>query len=98
MLAKLEKQGIGCFWRHHFAGVVCYADDIALIAPSPSALRLMFQTCNEFASSQCHNETKTQLIKFSSYLLEFDDAEFNFCGVKLSYSYTPWSHSEILFI
>ena len=28
----LEKQGVGCFWRHHFAGAVCYADEIALIA------------------------------------------------------------------
>lgn len=29
------------FWKHHFVGAVCYADDVALLAPSPSALRLM---------------------------------------------------------
>ena len=44
LLADLEKQGIGCYWKHHFDGDVCYADDIALIAPSSSALRLMLQS------------------------------------------------------
>ena len=100
LLADLEKQGVGCFWRHHFAGAVCYADNIALIVPSPSALHLMLQACNTFASSHSliFNATKTQLIKFSSYPSEFNDTEFNFCGVKLNYSYTPWSLSELGFI
>ena len=51
-----------------FAGAVCYADDIALIAPSPSALRHMLKTCSLFASehSLTFNASKTQLIKFAS--------------------------------
>ena len=40
LLADLEKQVVGCFWRHHFAGVACYADDIALIMPSVGSGRL----------------------------------------------------------
>ena len=32
-------------------GAVCYADDIALLAPSPSALRQMLTTCSSFATS-----------------------------------------------
>ena len=32
-------------WKHHFVGAVCYADDVALLAPSPSALRSMLNTC-----------------------------------------------------
>ena len=50
LLLQLEQQGIGCYWNHLFAGAVCYADDIALIAPSPSALRHMLKTCSLFAS------------------------------------------------
>ena len=48
-------------------GAVCYADDIVLIAPSPSALRLMLRTCSEFASSHSliFDTSKTQLIEFS---------------------------------
>ena len=37
----LEEHGAGCYWKHHFVGAVCYADDVALLAPSPSALRIM---------------------------------------------------------
>ena len=65
LLLALDKKDVGCFWRYHFAGAVCYADDIALIAPSSSALRLMLNTCNQFASSHSliFNAAKTQLIK-----------------------------------
>ena len=35
----LENNGVGCFWKHHFVEAVCYADDVALLAPSPSALK-----------------------------------------------------------
>ena len=32
----LEKEGVGCHWRHYYIGAVCYADDIVLLSPSPS--------------------------------------------------------------
>ena len=34
-----------------FVGVVSYADDIALLVPSPTALRLMLDMCSSFAST-----------------------------------------------
>ena len=40
LLLELERAGVGCFWRHHYVGAVCYADDLALLAPSLSALRI----------------------------------------------------------
>ena len=55
--------GVGCFWKHCLVGAVCYADDIALLAPSPSALRLMLKTCT-LSHSLLFNAKKTQLIKF----------------------------------
>ena len=30
LLQQLKQLGVGCFWKHHFIGAVCYADDIAL--------------------------------------------------------------------
>ena len=67
LLLELEKNGVGCYWNQHFVGAVCYADDIALLAPSPSALRLMLSTCTSFAAVHClvFNASKTQLIQFS---------------------------------
>ena len=69
LLLELEKQGVGCFWKHHFAGAVCYADDVALIAPSASALHLMLRACTQFASthSLIFNASKTQLITVLLY-------------------------------
>ena len=45
---------------------VCYADDVALLAPSPSGLRIMLKTCINFADQHnlSFNADKTQLIKF----------------------------------
>ena len=51
LLTELEKKGVGCYWNNHFVGGLCYADDIALLAPSPTALHLMLDTCSSFASS-----------------------------------------------
>ena len=39
----------GCFWDHHFVGSLAYADDLVLLAPSASSLRLMLKTCTDFA-------------------------------------------------
>jgi hypothetical protein len=44
-LTSLKNLGVGC---QHFVSAVCYADDIALLAPSPSALRLMLHHCESF--------------------------------------------------
>ena len=41
--------GVGCYWRQHYVGAVCYDDDIALLAPSPAALRLMLDAYSRFA-------------------------------------------------
>ena len=57
LLLELSRSGIGCFWGSVFAGAFCYADDIVLLAPCASALRIMLDICNSFAtyaSSICH--------------------------------------------
>ena len=88
LLLELEKQGFGCYWNHHFAGAVCYADDVALIAPSASALRLMLRVCTQFTSthSLIFNASKTQLIKFFRTSSGCDSTMFSFCGERLEYS------------
>ena len=68
LLLELKRQGIGCYWNKHFFGAICYADDLTLLAPSPSAaLHLMLNTCSSFATSHnlIFNADKTQLIRFS---------------------------------
>ena len=43
LLAELEKTGVDCFWNHHFVGAVCYADDVALLAPSGNSQEILSQ-------------------------------------------------------
>ena len=41
LLESLSDSKVGCHWGGYFAGAVCYADGIVLLAPSASALRNM---------------------------------------------------------
>ena len=52
LLQRLQKLGVGCHWEGMFVGGLCYADDLALIAPSAHALRRMLQVCSDFASEK----------------------------------------------
>ena len=67
LLTRLESQAVGCFWSHYFVGALGYADDIVLLAPSASALRMMLNTCCQFANhyNLLFNPGKTQLVRFS---------------------------------
>ena len=38
LLDSLEESSVGCYWGHHFAGALCYASDLVLLAPTASAL------------------------------------------------------------
>ena len=49
LLCTLQESVVGCHLGCDFVGGVCYADDLALLAPSPSALRMMLSICEEFA-------------------------------------------------
>ena len=66
LLEELSEQGVGCYWGHMFAGVLCYADDLVLLAPCASALRHMLSTCSSYADDNglLFNSSKTQLICF----------------------------------
>ena len=50
LLVALAKAGVGCFIGKNFVGALAYADDIVLLAPSPTALHKMLQICDEFAT------------------------------------------------
>ena len=66
LLEELSASGVGCYWGCMFAGAFCYADDIVLLAPCPSALRTMLSICSSYAISHRleFNANKTQLICF----------------------------------
>ena len=61
---NIVESRVGYFIGHHYAGAFAYADDIVLIAPSPSAMRTMLSICNKFtvSSEVCFNTLKSKCI------------------------------------
>ena len=51
LLVTLKHADIGCSWGGEISGALAYADDIVLLSPSTSGLRLMLRVCEDFASS-----------------------------------------------
>ena len=99
LLDELEKAGVGCHWNQHFVGALCYADDVALLVPSPAALRLMLNTCLLFAESHnlVFNAGKTQLIAFSRTAPAVTASTFfSFCGQQLKFCKTVTHLGHIL--
>ena len=89
LLEALSDTSVGCHWGGYFAGVVCYADDIVLLAPSASTLQhIMLRICESFASSHglLFNGCKTQLICFHSPGSDKQHPTIIFNNAKLHYS------------
>ena len=53
LLLHLRKSGIGCYIGNVFVGALAYADDLTLLAstPSPHAMRLLLQICEEYGKN-----------------------------------------------
>ena len=85
LLNLLKDSGVGCYWDGLFVGALGYADDLILLAPSPSALRLMLNLCESFAYSYGlkFNASKTQLIRFGLSLSNTCNARIVFCSEQL---------------
>ena len=81
LLDSLCSSGRGCFWGNHFCGALSYADNLAILAPSPDALRKMLAQCEAYAVSHDirFNVSKTQLICFHRSPCA-DQSRFLFCG------------------
>ena len=87
LLDSLEESSVGCYWGHQFAGALCYADDLVLLAPTASALRQMLSICDSYANSHglVFNANKTQLICFHSRHAECPLPVIYFNNLELQY-------------
>ena len=99
LLLELRQQGVGCYWNSYFAGAYAYAYDLAILAPSASALRRTLRCCESFASLHGlkFNPGKSQLIKFSAHAAGPSTLpSINFCGIPLGFSNTVVHLGNIL--
>ena len=87
LLLDLCDSGVGCYWGCSFVGALSYADDVVLLAPCASAMRMMLQICCSFSVSHklTFNATKTQLICFYAPSVCLITPAIHFNGIELFY-------------
>ena len=90
LLQDLERAGPGCYWRHHFVRAVCYADDVALLAPFASALRLMLNTCVKLVNSHSLTFNAAKTVDLFQKSISYCKSPSKFCihGEALSVNQT----------
>jgi hypothetical protein len=66
VLNRLETLNVGCTINGQFAGALCCADDLTLLAPSRSVAQRMLDECQIFANDfdVIFNAEKTQLLLY----------------------------------
>jgi len=69
LLTRLSSSGVGCFVGLDFAGALSYADDIVLLAPTPTAMRQLLAICDSYASEFdiVFNADKSKFLVVASY-------------------------------
>jgi Reverse transcriptase (RNA-dependent DNA polymerase) len=67
LLQELRRTNTGCHIGSWFVGVLAYADDLALLAPSASAMRKLLATCEQFSQrfSLSFNAAKSKCMCFA---------------------------------
>ena len=66
LICILRKSGIGCHIVDLFVAAIMYADDLALLAPTRSALQQLLDICHTYGAEWCitYNPEKTAVMLF----------------------------------
>ena len=64
LLINLASSGVGCYVGLNFVGALAYADDIVLLAPTPTAMRKLLSICDIYALKYdiIFNATKSKFL------------------------------------
>lgn len=93
LFETLKKKRSGCWIQGQYYGIIGYADDIVLIAPSLTALQEMINTSFNFASA--HNlefSTDVNPAKSKTKCIAFNNTS-NLYNMVLNGKSLPWVHS-----
>ena len=88
LLHHLSGSGVGCYIGHVFTGALAYADDVVLLAPTPSAMRILLKICEEYGKefSVVFNAAKSICMQVSRAAQSSDvDMQFFLDGRPLSF-------------
>jgi len=89
VLLALSRTRVGCFIGDIYVGVLAYADDATLIAPTSIAVRCMLHVCEEFSREFCvtFNAAKSACVVVSTKPERYSESmEFSINGKKIVFS------------
>ena len=92
MLESLRESGFGCTIGKHFFGILAYADDVLILAPSVQGLQKLVELCQEhprnnnllFSTDPDPGKSKTMCMAF------FNDDKDMLATIKLNGDVLPW--------
>jgi len=86
LLKTLSSARMGCFVGTMFTGILAYADDIALLAPTPQAMRCMLLTCEKYAAEYgvLFNASKSKCIICTAPSSKVAPDFASYCKFKIS--------------
>ena len=61
LFEQLEKSGVGCHMGNHYTGCIGYADDVTLLTPTRSGLKVLIDICDQYAHEYCVKGTKRDI-------------------------------------
>ncbi len=85
LFKRLENSGVGCHMGNHYTGGLGYADDLSLLTPSLSALRVLVKICEKYADEYDvkFNGAKSQYLVFKGRKCTPDNRTIVVGGVEL---------------
>ena len=86
LLQRLRYSKIGCWIGSVYVGVLAYADDVTLLAPTPRAMRLQLQICEDYAREYriVFNATKSATMFTARRKVRiYDDLQFFIDGKRI---------------
>ena len=92
---KTLRRGNGCWVNNYYIGIVGYADDLLLLAPSIDSLHDMVKTCEQYADS--HNlefSTSSEIKKCKTKCMAFTKKNKTLRRIKLNGKELPWVDSS----
>ena len=81
LLKELSHSNVGCYWKNIFVGALAYADDLTLLAPSPSALRNSFPYVKNLALNSGLNLILIRPSALGSVERDLEDMKLHFSSV-----------------
>jgi len=97
LLQRLRNSGVGCYIGNVFVGALAYADDVALLAPTASAMRKLLRICENYGTehSVVFNASKSVLLYFTRRARPlYGNVQFYIDGKEISFvtQYTHLGH------